>query len=1053
MEDVKVMVERFLEYVIDNHRINREPASILQAFKISLCWIAASMLKYKIDKKESLSLAKKHLDFGCTEEEVDMVYSKLRLLKKMFLDRVENFKESGRSKDSVSTAEDRVKKMPDAIMSPSIAFGHGNVKVEAEEGSKIQEFSEERLFSQQEQAQTHNLVQAETSKSIEHIQRKCEKNMAKLIRKQKEEVQEFIKIWEGKKVQLEKKYRLESALVCTIHSNISKRVDELGKVDNEFAKKREEHKRQKEICRKDIEAKQFAERNAARQDAVRLLKEVKSSVQTGLSVELPPNVSEGDCASEQVGCGVIIETLTTPLGTNQETGVGVSVTLQRAEVAGFEPLSNLHSSADASENNVFVKPRSSREKILVVAPSSAQEVPGSALNKLVGASETVEIVILDSDSNRECNQRNAIDVSIRDATTNVNDRAGSSIIGDDSGSAEQSFVEAHLVQPVITPAQASMLSHNSALRDVHFQSSASSGMHDIDAPAGVNQNALQQVEVTPLIPTDPVPGDRSSHEALVVEQAEQLQPSPSTDSLVDRSRLISGLAAGVGQVEVTPLIPTDGRPGDQSKHDALVIEQAEQLQLSPSTDSLVDQSRLISGSPAGVGQPYSEQLFSFSNTGDVPGENRATPPLICATEVPFSLNQSDLGVSNDNQPSNEGCIPNQNAEAWSQLVENIAGLPNQNFPAAHMEVDTPVDSLGGSGTHILLHSARQAISRMPTQPLHEDPLQIELERLRKEMDQTIKAYEDTKLQLKSDCEKEIEEIIAELRQKYGAKLKDAEAAFLLKKKELDTNHHKVHMNKILAEAFRAKCEDRKTSVASRMQQVVPSNFMQQFHPRPDLATTSSSPVVSASASQQTAAPPPPMQVPHHSLAHFSSMQTRPPLIVPITPTSGNLQTVGEIRSPAPHLQPFRPSSSMAATIIPSLPRGSPSLNLPITSPSVLLGPFQPALPPPSPPLMPPSLPLPTLPTHHSGHQPAITGGGLSSFQNSSLSALGLLVHLNNQPGAHPPNILPPLPDMSSNFGSLDLSEFGAPSSGRGSGRLNWASSDVATNVVYLSDDD
>lgn len=52
---------------------------------------------------------------------------------------------------------------------------------------------------------------------------------------------------------------------------------------------------------------------------------------------------------------------------------------------------------------------------------------------------------------------------------------------------------------------------------------------------------------------------------------------------------------------------------------------------------------------------------------------------------------------------------------------------------------------------------------------------------------------------------ELEESIAQLRRNYEAKCKDAEAAFLWKKKELDNNHNKVLVNKILADAFRSKC--------------------------------------------------------------------------------------------------------------------------------------------------------------------------------------------------------------------------------------------------------
>ncbi len=77
---------------------------------------------------------------------------------------------------------------------------------------------------------------------------------------------------------------------------------------------------------------------------------------------------------------------------------------------------------------------------------------------------------------------------------------------------------------------------------------------------------------------------------------------------------------------------------------------------------------------------------------------------------------------------------------------------------------------------------------------------------------------EQKLRLKSDCEKEIEEVVAQLRRKYDTKIQERESEFLLKKKELDANHNKVLMNKILAEAFRSKCMDLRVPGSSGMQQ-------------------------------------------------------------------------------------------------------------------------------------------------------------------------------------------------------------------------------------------
>uniref|UniRef100_A0A804N413 MOM1 alpha-helical domain-containing protein n=1 Tax=Zea mays TaxID=4577 RepID=A0A804N413_MAIZE len=58
----------FLEYLLNNHLVVREPRSILHAFNIALCWRAASFLKYtELDRRESLSLASDGLNYECNE--------------------------------------------------------------------------------------------------------------------------------------------------------------------------------------------------------------------------------------------------------------------------------------------------------------------------------------------------------------------------------------------------------------------------------------------------------------------------------------------------------------------------------------------------------------------------------------------------------------------------------------------------------------------------------------------------------------------------------------------------------------------------------------------------------------------------------------------------------------------------------------------------------------------------------------------------------------------------------------------------------------------------
>ncbi|MCE3049719.1 hypothetical protein HAX54_045591 [Datura stramonium] len=98
-------------------------------------------------------------------------------------------------------------------------------------------------------------------------------------------------------------------------------------------------------------------------------------------------------------------------------------------------------------------------------------------------------------------------------------------------------------------------------------------------------------------------------------------------------------------------------------------------------------------------------------------------------------------------------------------------------------------------------------------------------------------------------------MIAKIRKKYDHKLQEAEAAFLLKKKELDVNQNKVLMNKLLADAFRCKCMNLKPSGLPGMRQVVPSSYLQHLHQVSQQPNLRSSPVTGlSSASQHSSVP-------------------------------------------------------------------------------------------------------------------------------------------------------------------------------------------------------
>ncbi|KAL0390541.1 UNVERIFIED_CONTAM: hypothetical protein Scaly_0411200 [Sesamum calycinum] len=366
----------------------------------------------------------------------------------------------------------------------------------------------------------------------------------------------------------------------------------------------------------------------------------------------------------------------------------------------------------------------------------------------------------------------------------------------------------------------------------------------------------------------------------------------------------------------------------------------------------------------------------------------------------------------------------------------------------------------------LAHPTHQPTLWNSTPCLLTDPLQNELDRMHKETELLEKNHEDTTSQLKSDCEKEIQEMINQIRKKYEVKLQESEAAFRLKRNELDKNQTKVLMNKILAEAFRSKCLDvRPPGLAG-----VPSSFMQHLHqvslppslrsyhvapacqpaPRQQITTPAVQTMQQLPPAVQTMLRPcsvrpspvvgqnvasPPVQVVQNAAALFSGTSSRPPVISAITPAR-NLRVGGEIRSRAPHLQPFRPSVATSLPVSQSVSQLQPELMLP----------SQPVQPPPPPTPLPPAprLSLTNL-VSQNGSRPH---GGLSTPPNPSPSTVRMVMDMDHQPPVPRIRTSSPLPEICSTFRSLELSDLESLGDVQGN-----QTSAVATDVVCLSDDD
>ncbi|KAG8658119.1 helicase protein MOM1 isoform X6 [Manihot esculenta] len=1155
-EDVKAMVHSFLEYVMSNHHVSREPETILQAFQISLCWTAASLLKHKLDHKESLVLARQHLKFSCKKEEADYVYSMLRCLKKMFLCRTGNSTpECSANTSELTNHSHPTSAQPTPSTPRKMKVGFGNLL-------HGQELSDDQVLSQL------GLAWQDFSKSIKDIEKKCDKQMRKLLLKQKQELEEYDRKYKEDKAQLKNSEKTDAAVIRLL-SNSSTGTDQLKLLDIEYKKKFEELERKMVIHRKNLEDVQLAAREKLEERKACWVEGVKSWAKVELINKPPSNETgpnqENDFSlnshlkeqnpegnqSMQDGV-VLLEVPETVISNDNEMLSGgpcrneqIPFLVNTDMLDGESPLrvsraiclrsgsenvnsANVCSSEEQMQASNGASLIVSSRKLPMEVPENVSSsgslenmrVPEIASSLTIGAVNTAsrekdEVHAERTDNSTEIDQQDGVvcivnqdlypnttarDQHNRKVSSGVPENA-SSIVGDKTGKQQdgESVVpetslgatgedgqvlangtvanqhshsmdktagvnqqDLELPSRVIENASGEVVEGAGTGREsngVCFMASSSSTI--VDLQAGVIASQLKNVPelvvggssgtevdgVCDVVASSnssgvdqqdgvvPVINEGNHPQELHLLNSPAIQPEPSLvqDFPVPLNQALqeecpiptvsTGLQDGVTprsgnnslqQVEALLPNPDDVAVSNQTNSDAAVEENLQEMQLSPSTDSALCLDAAEFPVVSGIEHQPVRELHVTANMGD-------------STQI----------VVDHGECSNEA------------VLQHATQLAHHLLSGSGMHVSDTRTVPISSGVNNRTVQTVPPAQNIPLLPSDCDPLQIEMERICKEREQIISTHEDTKVRLKSDCEKEIEEIIAQIRRKYEIKLQEVESEFTLKKNELDTIHHKVLMNKILADAFRSKCMDDRPSSAPGMQQEVASSFRQQLLQlslQPTLQRNANftglssaipptgGPQIAASCSHNAA---PSLQVVHHSSALFTGALTRPPLISSISPPPGNLQISSEIRAPAPHLQPFRPSASAVATNLSSLSVGMPGQHIPSHHPTTSATSSQ--LP-----LRPQSSAQQSRP--HNFIQRHETAGTLPALSSSSLSALELLMDVDNQTSRNSPYGLHRHTDLGPNSDIPVPTELRLPNGKR----TNVA---CPTEVVCLSDDD
>ncbi|XP_026415327.1 helicase protein MOM1-like isoform X2 [Papaver somniferum] len=994
-ENVSKMAGRFLEYIIDNNRVNQERVTLIQAFEISVCWIAASLLKHKLDRKETLKLAKQHLNFECTEEEVLAIYDMLRKKKKSFLRQTENVNQST---DEPARVTDNVKPHMHARAQSEMP-GQQDLEGGAIRGTPQSQHSSnefvpiKQLATDSEEA--NGSPNNEISKSISLVRKIHMERWLKLAAYQTKESKEFeeerVKIEKEQIATLDKVHKFESALIRRLHHQNSVRLEKLKKVDQDFNSKKDAIKNHMDAELKKLESLHLAAKNEETRLKHYWLREAKSGRSVDSFLALPQSldsrfklvtvqlneqgpskepITGRDSSPRLNDLGV-----TGPSGTVRGESMVDCITpterpddFVKSTLQSTDPLQSVQSNDDTSVTQPNVQFQLEDLECCEQGPSEEPvDRTGSLKDSAMGDVGPSEIVRGHEPVTEVTIPTLPCDPSNDDSS--VTDRIGSLRLTEMGVAQSPGTVRGH--EPVVVdsittdplPCDRSEDATTAFLRDMQFpiEGSEISGQGPSKEPDVARTGSLGPSEVR----VSEVPETISGYEQ-VVEGTLPAEQFPMTAPVNPPSAMQSELPAAT-------VSPSDLLERNQSYNDNSVFSHAGPLQ---------------TAAPA---NPPGDPILANSSSHDT----SVLPPAL----------QLELPTLVETLPSEQSRVP----------------------------TDPPV----GSGTRVS-DTRSMTSSRTSQSPLPQDPLCYELARIRKEEEQVVKIHKELKVRINSDYEKEMEEI----HRKYNKLNHDADTALAQKKKSIDTNISKILMNRMLAEVFRFKCSETTRAAGPLGSQPGghqgPLQNHQLFHSSQQNSQRSPMPPSSATTATPCTTIQSPVQVARQSSATFSSnnMPIRPHFSTGGALTSVSNQ-VGCRQSHAPHLQPFRPSTSMSAS--PSLQPPHNSSTLPVHLANLPGGSSS-------------GLQVTGLPVNYgagfnSSTYPSESAG---THNNSSLVIDTMMNDFDNfglcggGGSINPQNLLPPIQsiDQSDMFGSLNSSDLWGPATAAAQGE-----------VVCLSDDE
>ncbi|EOA39477.1 hypothetical protein CARUB_v10008075mg [Capsella rubella] len=978
------MVEKFLEYVIENHRIYKEPATRLQAFQLALSWIAALLVKQNLSHKESLVRAKSELAFNCSRVEVNYIYSILSCMKSLFLERTD-----GLQFDCFGTTSSQsmvgTKQVNESLSGATVRQGKNT--------TKSMDSSEDEECMTEKRCSHYSTATKDIEETIRDVKKKCKKQLQKLGQEHKEKKVQLLNMHADKKKKLETRKNLEAAVIRITCSRTSTQVDDLKRLEHDFERKIDKINSEKSECLQSLEKMHEAAKKKLAQDEACWISRITNWAQAELKICVPiksgskhfsgicssntsQNAHDGQTCNDANVEATYADTNcmaskanqvpeaentlggTMSGGTNQKghemMGLRNDKAMDVSTLSREQHTDNVASKSQTSENasitvpeilipagcqeefaalNVHFSEYQNCDRITSAAPdedvsSRVPEISQSLANLAKSPSPEVSL-----------NREEALVTTENNRTNHVGSDADNIL---DQQNRETCSLDKEIPEEVVMP-----MPHPAPL--VETRGATESDQDDQDVYPMPSSPARKQL--------DPA----SNTQGQNIEEAIELQSAePETVETTDFAASSQGdqvtcpLPSSPAGIQPVPEANIEGEnintssaephiagPDAVESGDCAISDQetmgAQDACSLPSTlvgtqsdlgvniegQNITTVAQLPTGGLDAVetgGSPVSDQgaldasPMPFSSPGNHPAAEVNIDGLHNTT-----LAEHHTTVAEPCTNGSDACEM-EIAEAGPQVVRStFANVVHEGGVEPSAGVTATVPSLLSNN---IGQSTAQPVPQIPF-PVFNDPFLHELEKLRRESENSKKTYEEKKSVLKSELERKIAEVRAEFQRRF----QEVEAEHNTKTTEIEMNKNLVIMNKLLANAFLSKCTEKKTSPSA-----APRGRIQQLAQRAT-STFPLSPAPAAAPLQlQASSYPAPAQYPLQPQASLfpSSVsrlsghplnsavclmpQPRQPLISNTTPTLSASPATNQVsnailRSPAPHLNSYRLSSS------------------------------------------------------------------------------------------------------------------------------------------------